>query len=202
MWEPKPCARCGREKPPGRGRKNCGSCRPVDPVKTCSVCKVSKNLDEFHRHIRMADGRHPRCKTCANAYCKARSTDPAVLERRRLWRERNQDKVKALTRRSDLKQRYGITVTVYAVMLAEQDGRCAACRRTDPGKGRRFFDVDHDHSTGAVRGLLCHPCNKAIGFAQDDPAVLRALAEFLERGRQWTTGLETSAALIGKNSRA
>lgn len=53
----------------------------------------------------------------------------------------------------------GVTDADYYRMLAGQDGRCALCPSTP--KTRRF-SVDHDHATGAVRGLLCHRCNRAL----------------------------------------
>jgi len=63
----------------------------------------------------------------------------------------------ALARRSALKRRYGITPEQYEMMLERQGGGCAICHR--PPKHRRL-DVDHDHATKVVRGLLCFTCNK------------------------------------------
>lgn len=65
-------------------------------------------------------------------------------------------------------------------MLFDQRGRCAGCGSTDNGD-RRFdtFAVDHDHQTGKVRGLLCSPCNLALGHVNDSPDRLMALAAYL-----------------------
>lgn len=64
-------------------------------------------------------------------------------------------------RRWTLRTRYGITPEEYDELLARQDGRCAMCRE-ECATGKRLA-VDHDHATGAVRGLLCHACNRALG---------------------------------------
>lgn len=64
-------------------------------------------------------------------------------------------------------------------------GRCDTCGRTPPETGRkriRRLTIDHNHRTGAFRGLLCASCNSAIGFAGDDPDRLRILADYLEQG--------------------
>ena len=61
-------------------------------------------------------------------------------------------------------------------MLAVQGHRCAIC-----GEKPETLTVDHDHVTGAVRALLCPPCNQAIGHAKDDPAIFRAAIAYLER---------------------
>ena len=71
-------------------------------------------------------------------------------------------------------------------MLAEQDGKCANCRRPPEQVHRksgkvRDLAVDHCHETKAVRGLLCTDCNMAIGLLRDDPALLRAAADYLDR---------------------
>ena len=77
----------------------------------------------------------------------------------------------------------------YDGILADQSDGCAICGSVIPG-GRGRFHVDHDHnccgpgqkSCGkCVRGLLCVHCNFMLGHAQDDPGVLRAAADYLER---------------------
>jgi hypothetical protein len=73
---------------------------------------------------------------------------------------------------------YGLTVDAYDDMLAAQDGVCAVCGQP-PQKLR--LAVDHDHDTGQVRALLCGECNRALGCIHDDPARLRALADYLDR---------------------
>lgn len=63
-------------------------------------------------------------------------------------------------------------------MLAAQDGVCAICKQTPEGQ----WNIDHCHDTGAVRGLLCSPCNIGIGQLGDDPERVRAALEYLLRG--------------------
>lgn len=60
-------------------------------------------------------------------------------------------------------------------MLAGQDGRCAICRTAEA------VHVDHDHTTGQVRGMLCFPCNAALGQLGDRPEVLRRALSYLSR---------------------
>jgi hypothetical protein len=54
---------------------------------------------------------------------------------------------------------------------------CGVCGR---GPGARALHVDHCHTTGVVRGVLCHRCNLALGLLREDASVLRKLAEYLE----------------------
>ena len=67
----------------------------------------------------------------------------------------------------------------FDALLASQGGGCAICGyRVKPG-GRRL-NVDHDHKTGVVRGLLCARCNRGLGWFSDDPQRLKAAAVYLE----------------------
>lgn len=80
--------------------------------------------------------------------------------------------------------RYGVTPEQFDQMLADQNGVCAICG--EPETRMRLdvllpLSVDHDHVTGRVRGLLCHPCNQAIGFFKDDPERLVKAIEYLRR---------------------
>ena len=66
-----------------------------------------------------------------------------------------------------LVRRYGITEDEYNLMAAEQDGSCAACGQVPTGKRwASRLHVDHDHNTKEVRGLLCGPCNRALGYIE------------------------------------
>ena len=65
------------------------------------------------------------------------------------------------SRRKPKRARELLTEDDYAALLAAQDGRCAICRRP-PKEGGRRLSVDHDHATGAVRGLLCFRCNRGL----------------------------------------
>lgn len=74
-----------------------------------------------------------------------------------------------------LEGQYGISVKEYEARAVRQGGRCAICRQR-PEVDRRLA-VDHDHETGAVRGLLCSNCNLMLGNARDNVATLgRAVA--------------------------
>ena len=85
--------------------------------------------------------------------------------------------------KATLPKRYGITFEQYELMLAEQNGECAVCGTDNAGSSRtsgRLF-VDHCHTSGKVRGLLCHNCNQGIGHLQDDIDRLRSAIEYLTR---------------------
>lgn len=75
---------------------------------------------------------------------------------------------------------YGLEPGEYARLLAIQGGTCAVYRCPARGTGKKKLAVDHDHKTGAVRGLLCSTHNQLLGAAGDDPIVFRSLAEYLE----------------------
>lgn len=79
---------------------------------------------------------------------------------------------------------YGLTREAFEAMYRQQHGRCAICGTKVPhkvgrGQGRRTLVVDHDHETGAVRGLLCPNCNTGLGMFKDSPENLRMAAEYL-----------------------
>lgn len=76
-------------------------------------------------------------------------------------------------------------------MYKQQDGRCAICfDRGDVHElgftGRQTLAIDHCHTTGAVRGLLCSGCNKGIGLLRDDVELMREAIRYLKRGAKLT----------------
>jgi hypothetical protein len=74
---------------------------------------------------------------------------------------------------------YGLTASDFLNMFAAQGGVCAICRK--PNHRRRRLAVDHCHASGRVRGLLCDACNNIIGMAGENPMVLRAAADYVEK---------------------
>ena len=72
-----------------------------------------------------------------------------------------------------LRSKYGLSVTEYERMSHAQFGVCAICH------DERKLVVDHCHSTGEVRGLLCSPCNTAIGLLRDDPATVQRAVGYI-----------------------
>lgn len=78
-------------------------------------------------------------------------------------------------------RRYGLTRTTYEEMLDRQGKCCAICGCGEEELGGRGWHIDHDHETGALREILCMPCNTGIGYLGDDPERLRAAAAYIER---------------------
>ena len=77
---------------------------------------------------------------------------------------------------------FGLTQDQYDTMLTGQNSSCAICHTSEPG-GWGTFHIDHCHTTGKVRGLLCHHCNVGLGHFRDDPTSLsRAIAYLATQG--------------------
>ena len=75
----------------------------------------------------------------------------------------------------------GLDSSDYKEMLVSQDYSCKICgRETSDRKGSPSLCVDHCHKTNNIRGLLCAKCNKGLGLFLDNPAFLRAAADYLE----------------------
>lgn len=84
-------------------------------------------------------------------------------------------------RKAESLKLYGLTLQDYDDLLKEQNGCCKICGTTDPrgqSKAGRFY-VDHNHTTGKVRGLLCNDCNTAIGLLKDNPAIVAKAWDYL-----------------------
>jgi hypothetical protein len=95
--------------------------------------------------------------------------------RNREWYRKNPDRI----HNTVLLQKFGITKAAYDALLLAQNGVCAICDK-ECKSGRRLA-VDHCHSTGKVRGLLCIKCNNALGKVDDSPRILRRMIDYLER---------------------
>jgi hypothetical protein len=108
-------------------------------------------------------------------------------DRARGYRSRDPEKARAYARQRYAKNpekhravqrkfKYGLTSEEFEALAKSQNYRCAICETPE-------LHVDHDHGTGAVRGLLCGPCNRMLGCAKDDPDVLERAIEYLRRSK-------------------
>ena len=119
-------------------------------VGTCGVCGPGAG-------IKFGPGGRRTCRAAIRAHRKT----PVGEAIRKRWES------------SARLSKYGLTEAEFEEMRHAQGGLCAIC-----GLGDKLV-IDHDHDTGAVRGLLCHGCNVGLGFFRDDPVRLRAAAAYL-----------------------
>ena len=130
----------------------------------------------------------PKCYRQTDAWKEAQRRYDRSPERRARKNElrRGSERVRVYNRKIQL-ARYGLTVEQHDEMLAAQNGLCAICGKPPNPNGVRAasrLHADHDHVTGKVRALLCNSCNNGIGRFRDDPALLHAAAEYIERHRR------------------
>ena len=129
----------------------------------------------------VVDWKGGKCAPCKRAYDRkrradARASDPERVRasvRASYWKHRKNRLEEFYVRK------YGLTLADLAAMRESQRGCCAACGDS-LGLGNETH-VDHDHHTGAVRGLLCRPCNIGIGYLKDSPLRARKIAAYLDR---------------------
>lgn len=79
-----------------------------------------------------------------------------------------------------LKERYGLTKEDYEIILNRQNKLCAICKCLPEQSNHKILHVDHNHTTGKVRGLLCSSCNGALGLFKDNPEVVAAALLYLK----------------------
>ena len=138
-------------------------------MKVCVYCKVEKPLDKFCVDHRVRSGYRNYCRACDSARryrnkLVAKTKDPVLfaLNQRKVW----------------LKGRFGVTPEWFDRLLAVQGGGCAICGTDVPG-GTGAFHVDHCHTTGTVRRLLCSNCNTGLGLFRDNPDLLSSATNYL-----------------------
>lgn len=129
------------------------------PPRKCDTCCEMKPITDFHRRaVRNTD--YTTCFPCRKAQRPER-----YGERQRDWQ---------------LRKSYGISLDEYNALLARQGGGCAICGRSSHGEDRYALHVDHDHTTGMVRGILCARCNQGLGHFLDSQELLTAALKYLE----------------------
>lgn len=133
-------------------------------TKTCSRCRLDKPLSDF------ANGLQYRCRACHKVqwddYYSRNQKD--LIIKRQVFRRKTGECRRLL---------YGLTPQMVLDMRTAQKDCCACC-------GDKFTKephVDHNHTTGKVRGLLCPGCNHALGFLKDSSFRCFLAASYLQK---------------------
>ena len=142
-------------------------------MKNCSNSKCislvnPQPLRNFRERSDQTAGLRSQCKSCEKEY--ARKNSEKIKSRSRKWHHENKYRSKL----SKIKKNYGLASDEYEKMIEEHKGKCSICKKDS------FLVVDHCHSTLKVRGLLCHKCNRGLGFFNDNIKTLKAAIKYLK----------------------
>lgn len=148
----------------------------VPPSKICSKCGESKSETDFRWEKRRGKF-GAQCLVCIRREALEYHRANPEKHRRacKKWADKNPEKVRRIRRKFKLRK-YGITESRHTELLQNQKGRCAIC-----GTYALSLKIDHCHSYGTVRGLLCHPCNTGLGMFRDRPEFLISAAKYLQK---------------------
>lgn len=106
------------------------------------------------------------------------------IDWQRAYYKRNKERINYNRMKYHLFHSYGITPEEYDKLVVKQDGKCALCDRvSNQNKPYGRLQVDHDHLTGKVRGLLCVQCNVDLGRFETMLPRLDEIVEYLAKGR-------------------
>lgn len=158
----------------------------------CAICCASSypraHLDIDHNHDTKVI-RGLLCRRCNNAIGLFRD-NPKLATTAILYLYTNlcipnpphaPERVPAITRykKVDLKRRFNMSQEQYTALWCAHDGKCGICYSLP--KSARSLSIDHNHTTGVVRGLLCDRCNLAIGLFKDNPVIIQRFYDYLLR---------------------
>ena len=158
-------------------------------TKICTKCEQEKELSEFSKNKHKNKHKNGKsyvrgtCKKCNNE--RARGYRKANPERYKKYDEmpyRKTNERKLYSLRYDLKRHYNITPEDRVELMDKQKGCCKICGNSliNPRFNKNDLNIDHDHRTGEIRGLLCSTCNTGLGQFQDSTDLLRKAIAYLE----------------------
>lgn len=143
----------------------------AQPFKKCPRCtKILPRATAFKK-----EGKRTKsyCIECERSYGAERQRKHMAT-----WDETRREKHRKMNRSVCLRRYHGITLDDFEAMERDQEGRCAICKKPRQ-KGDRNLNVDHDHSTMRIRGLLCDPCNRGIGLLKESEEIMKSAIEYL-----------------------
>lgn len=173
------CARCGTLKE-NRGYTT-SYCLP------CGT-QLRKAWGEANpERVKAAQARHRKSPQHREATLKYRAERKIKRKTDAAFRAKEH----AYDRKYRLKALYGLTLPTFHAMHAAQNDVCAICNQPETNariksrvpSGAKTLSVDHDHTTGVIRALLCYRCNVSIGRVKEDPELLRQMITYLVKHR-------------------
>jgi len=176
-------------------------------MKNCNKCLIEKDLSEFNNSKLSEDGKHRWCRECQSSYNKdyyIKNKDliiPKVekyyLDNIEKYRDKRKEKYNSNKeyfkdnakkyiknnpnkhRQYQFKSRYGIDYKEWERLNELQNGKCKICGIVG-NDTKRYLMLDHCHTTGKVRGLLCNKCNLALGHFKDSIEIMKKAILYLE----------------------
>lgn len=160
----------------------------------CGRCKAEKDSTEYYSSNYSKSGLLTTCKSCEIEKKKAwiaRNPEKhaiAMKHGKEKYNKKYPERVAAQSRNTKLKKKYAIEGRDYSEMMSKQNGVCAICFKKEHG---RHMAIDHDHSSGCVRGILCSKCNTGIGGFRDSVDVLERALQYLMNHSDNTTEIQS-----------
>lgn len=102
-------------------------------------------------------------------------------EQTKRWRENNREKYLLGKKICLIKRQYGLSYEDYCNLLKKQNGKCAICDVVGEKIKGKELCIDHNHTTGKVRGLLCHSCNRGIGLMKDNVLIFKKAIKYIQK---------------------
>ncbi len=153
-------------------------------MKICTKCHLERPETDFQKKGGTRSGLQSWCKPCMKI-CKQASyklDTPEQRARRTSWSQRNPELRKSYARRAHLLRSFGLTQENFEQMIKDQNGTCASCKDPNPGNTHNQWHIDHCHTTGKVRGLLCTGCNNGSGLPDNPDKLLKKIIYLARHG--------------------
>lgn len=169
----------------------------MDKMKYCCVCEEEKpaTIEYFHRRSGSDDGLRCDCKTCrknknlklpdrTNRRCSTcKELKPNTTDNFHTFSTKSGSATRALCKvchskyqkEYKLMKHYGLSLMGYELMIEQQDAKCAICNELTSK-----LVVDHCHTTGKVRSLLCNDCNTGIGMLKENKEIMLSAIEYID----------------------
>lgn len=185
--KPRPCGQCGSPLELGSKKRLCDPCRET-PDPRCKKCKKVKPLSKFSHDSSRPSGFFPWCKDCQlkgtksaafqdesaplnGNICPLCDTPIRGHSNRKFCSNSCKDRV------SVVRNKYSMTVEEYRSLLSDADGFCPICKERPTS-----WQIDHNHSTSRVTGVVCIKCNVGVlAYSNHDAEYVRSLLSYLEK---------------------